>query len=619
METTSFRHLLESFCSDSPWNYAVFWKLQQFQDQMRLIYEDGFYDFNVLQQRSQNILSQFAGEEDILNLRFVPDLLVEDVPEFPISFTSDGISCHQYLLGQGMIGRAALSGNDLWLYSDDTESMELNSYLELHRDEWLLPVSPGIKTTFTTPILPYGVLQLGSFEKVAENFANVADIKERIFSLMCTTIYKPSHFGEMSNFDETSHSWSSILVPEWENKEDSSVNLFESSHFQSAEEFYAAEFADIISTGYEIVDPCHMEDISTSFLLTSDMDISHQFLDLGIELGTLNDFTIPDMPEAFENIWTFCCLEEEHVDTGISSDSSTGVSSYIFLEQEQPSPETENDGASNNKLLANFEGSPGQTNPQDAIKKSFSFGDNADSREDLNLSAISCCGWFDEGGDHDYLLEAAVASLYENTDDTLTSMFNCSRSTVTSLAELAPSFQVQTSVEANATLPKNHTNVSQGQSTSLSLHQSTTLNTLVSTDSYESFGSAGFKDEKPTGCEYEFSCNNAKMSKHKKVRDGPKINLRPRPRDRQLIQDRLKQLRKLVPIGTKSSIDGLLEQTTKHMMFLRSVVEQAKKVKHFTDQKDPRQIYNHRFNINKLKRSRDGMMIMDKGFLVASG
>ncbi|KAK3034246.1 hypothetical protein RJ639_032181 [Escallonia herrerae] len=40
---TPMRRFLESLCCDSPWNYAVFWKLQQ-QGQMLLAWEDGYCD-----------------------------------------------------------------------------------------------------------------------------------------------------------------------------------------------------------------------------------------------------------------------------------------------------------------------------------------------------------------------------------------------------------------------------------------------------------------------------------------------------------------------------------------------------------------------------------------------
>ncbi|KAI3898727.1 hypothetical protein MKW98_000840 [Papaver atlanticum] len=54
---------------------------------------------------------------------------------------------------------------------------------------------------------------------------------------------------------------------------------------------------------------------------------------------------------------------------------------------------------------------------------------------------------------------------------------------------------------------------------------------------------------------------------------------RPRPRDRQLIQDRVKELRHLVPNGSKCSIDTLLARRIKHMLYLESVTEHAEKLK----------------------------------------
>ncbi|KAJ4970466.1 hypothetical protein NE237_003565 [Protea cynaroides] len=54
---------------------------------------------------------------------------------------------------------------------------------------------------------------------------------------------------------------------------------------------------------------------------------------------------------------------------------------------------------------------------------------------------------------------------------------------------------------------------------------------------------------------------------------------RPRPKDRQMIQDRVKELREIVPNGAKCSIDALLERTIKHMLFLQSVTKHADKLK----------------------------------------
>ncbi|MED6108470.1 hypothetical protein PIB30_024198 [Stylosanthes scabra] len=66
-------------------------------------------------------------------------------------------------------------------------------------------------------------------------------------------------------------------------------------------------------------------------------------------------------------------------------------------------------------------------------------------------------------------------------------------------------------------------------------------------------------------------------SNRKRLKPGE--NPRPRPKDRQMIQDRVKELREIVPNGAKCSIDSLLERTIKHMLFLQSVTKHADKLK----------------------------------------
>ncbi|XP_031493308.1 uncharacterized protein LOC116259581 isoform X2 [Nymphaea colorata] len=68
-------------------------------------------------------------------------------------------------------------------------------------------------------------------------------------------------------------------------------------------------------------------------------------------------------------------------------------------------------------------------------------------------------------------------------------------------------------------------------------------------------------------------------AKGKQKRPKPGESTRPRPKDRQQIQDRVKELREIVPNGAKCSIDALLERTIKHMLFLQSVTKHADKLK----------------------------------------
>ncbi|XP_059593541.1 transcription factor LHW isoform X2 [Vitis vinifera] len=69
------------------------------------------------------------------------------------------------------------------------------------------------------------------------------------------------------------------------------------------------------------------------------------------------------------------------------------------------------------------------------------------------------------------------------------------------------------------------------------------------------------------------------IGKSNRKRFKPGENPRPRPKDRQMIQDRVKELREIVPNGAKCSIDALLERTIKHMLFLQSVMKHADKLK----------------------------------------
>ncbi|KAH9324343.1 hypothetical protein KI387_004521, partial [Taxus chinensis] len=71
----------------------------------------------------------------------------------------------------------------------------------------------------------------------------------------------------------------------------------------------------------------------------------------------------------------------------------------------------------------------------------------------------------------------------------------------------------------------------------------------------------------------------AEPIKGNRKRAKPGESSRPRPKDRQQIQDRLKELREIIPNGAKCSIDTLLERTIKHMHFLQSVTKYADKLK----------------------------------------
>ncbi|KAK7272256.1 hypothetical protein RJT34_28737 [Clitoria ternatea] len=89
--------------------------------------------------------------------------------------------------------------------------------------------------------------------------------------------------------------------------------------------------------------------------------------------------------------------------------------------------------------------------------------------------------------------------------------------------------------------------------------------------------SSNVKRENSVSTGYSKRPGEACKSNRKRLKPGE--NPRPRPKDRQMIQDRVKELRDIVPNGAKCSIDALLERTIKHMLFLQSVTKHADKLK----------------------------------------
>ncbi|CAJ1976353.1 unnamed protein product [Sphenostylis stenocarpa] len=67
-------------------------------------------------------------------------------------------------------------------------------------------------------------------------------------------------------------------------------------------------------------------------------------------------------------------------------------------------------------------------------------------------------------------------------------------------------------------------------------------------------------------------------AKPTKKRARPGESTRPRPKDRQQIQDCIKELRGIIPHGGKCSIDSLLDRTIRYMLFLQSVLKYSDKL-----------------------------------------
>ncbi|XP_024027807.1 transcription factor bHLH157 [Morus notabilis] len=93
---------------------------------------------------------------------------------------------------------------------------------------------------------------------------------------------------------------------------------------------------------------------------------------------------------------------------------------------------------------------------------------------------------------------------------------------------------------------------------------------------------------------YSLTAASAVLSQTQKPEEQKKItrkrarpgeSTRPRPKDRQLIQDRIKELRGIIPNGGKCSIDSLLDRTIKYMVFLQGVTKHGDKLRQSNEPK----------------------------------
>jgi len=132
---------LRRLCEEVGWSYAVFWKAIGAADPVHLVWEDGFCGH----------ASCSAGSE-------APDAGCE--PGSSVCTLVRKIMASQiHVVGEGTIGRAAFTGNHQWIIHDPANDHSLRSEVSAEINHQFVA---GIRTIAIIPVLPRGVLQLGS-------------------------------------------------------------------------------------------------------------------------------------------------------------------------------------------------------------------------------------------------------------------------------------------------------------------------------------------------------------------------------------------------------------------------------------------------------------------------
>ncbi|OIW14889.1 hypothetical protein TanjilG_30608 [Lupinus angustifolius] len=201
---------LRSICSShnsstsSKWGYAVFWRilprnfppprwefggtaLDRSKGNKRnwiLVWEDGFCDFNECEQRRTGCL----------NNGFGADLFFK-------------MSHEVYNYGEGLLGKVASDNGHKWVYSDETHNecepsyiASWNASIEPQPKAWEFQFNSGIQSIVVIAVRE-GVVQLGSFNKIAEDLNLVITIQRKfsylqsipgVFAIQRPYIMKPS-------------------------------------------------------------------------------------------------------------------------------------------------------------------------------------------------------------------------------------------------------------------------------------------------------------------------------------------------------------------------------------------------------------------------------------------
>ncbi|XP_057429372.1 protein RICE SALT SENSITIVE 3-like isoform X2 [Lotus japonicus] len=170
-----------NFSTSSKWVYAVFWRilprnfppprwefggtaLDRSKGNKRnwiLVWEDGFCDFDECEQRRSGYL----------NSRFGADVFFK-------------MSHEVYSYGEGLLGKVAADTSHKWVYNDQHSECEpsyiasWNASVEPQPKAWEFQFNSGIQSIVLIAVRE-GVVQLGSFNKIAEDLNLVISIQRK--------------------------------------------------------------------------------------------------------------------------------------------------------------------------------------------------------------------------------------------------------------------------------------------------------------------------------------------------------------------------------------------------------------------------------------------------------
>ncbi|PIN12973.1 hypothetical protein CDL12_14412 [Handroanthus impetiginosus] len=596
--------LLQNLCCNSPWNYAVFWKLKH-QHEMVLVLEDGFCN-NLRPQDPmaspiEDLYSEYSNT--ILSSTFSSSVLDGTPGRYPVGLAVAEMSSASYVVGKGVVGQAAFTGNAHWIYLDKLATDVFNSVLDPeYPDEWLLQFAAGIKTILLLPILPHGVLQLGSAEMVAEDATLVAYVKDKFEAHKKPNVYDWRYSVQqlpllptfMRNLEEPS-TVTMEEVTEDQNAihagrtKDCNLIANQLIPMVMVQDFCNTSVRQLANT-HEVVTQSELSQQSLAMMHAEPFQLSCKDYKSVITEGDVSKYfheeKLRPLPDNFDRRIYGDFMNELvdfHFEESVSEPTFVGHFDSAICESGSNFFSFPGDCELHEALGTAVPGNSCQNTHSTSITghnvDCHSIGDREPSYS-MDVSGVESVGFPMKELEVEHLVEALVANACSNFDDDL-----CNKSNVTSLdmssGKHLSSSKSHGQSEHSASVEEDRIPWDFLTSECIARRINTASNLSASVSSVESkISTLSNKQQKRKGYDSLNPGKLSRLSTTNKKRARPGDSQRPRPRDRQLIQDRIKELRELVPNTEKCSIDGLLDKTIKHMLFLRSVTNQAEKLRH---------------------------------------
>lgn len=515
------------------------------------------------------------------------------------------MACLMYSLGEGIVGRVASTENHCWVFSDEFDETEFP-------EEWQLQFAVGLKTILLVPVAPLGVVQLGSLEKVRKDMKVVTDIKNMFTTLhLVTDTCMPSILSKDLQGQSTFSLRSDVKKIEPSDFTTDFIDPIPSSVMVKRD--HTINYVQISEDSLSIVN----SDIRSQ--LTEQDSFLTNANDAGMSGTEAGDLSPDPSTESFSpsqssyvshlqlsDISNFLLQEEVSVSSpsnltslGFNFDTDMFINLWSSNELVDPpfSEEIYNDYESECGLLTfptDYELTSAFGPPIEEWCNEYATKGSIVSEGVCSVSSLICHpnyigglespirkfdGFSNELITEEDLLDAVVASAVTFSSAAASGRLNSVRSSTASCGLLSPSRQTQSQPQPNH---------------------------LVGDSGQWGYGMTAFADEQkvPESCVSEYSLKSVvtvqvdEMQKKRiQSKRGSKQSAigkrkskvadiqKQRPRDRQMIQDRVRELRELVPNGAKCSIDSLLDRTAKHMLYLRNATSQAKKVKQHVNRK----------------------------------